>query len=155
MTSKECDDLIDKAVASGVLDSSGDLNFNMRGSREEIIAGILGRCAAWNMPMTRFSAERLADSALRVIRRRRWLWVMWIAIPLILAMAVLFTIVAARRAILDEETSPSQSLASTMALRYPDCVHIVEGRQRGAREWRRGGRPAEDSPDGELVCGLC
>jgi len=109
MTSKECDDLIDKAVASGVLDSSGDLNFNMRGSREEIIAGNLGRCATWNMPMIRFSAERLADSALRVIRRRRWLWVMWIAIPLILAMAVLFTIVAARRAILDDETGPSES----------------------------------------------
>ena len=43
MTSKECDDLINKAVASGVLDLSGDLNFNMRGSREEIIAGISGK----------------------------------------------------------------------------------------------------------------
>jgi hypothetical protein len=31
---------------------------------------------------------------------------MWIAIPLILAMAVLFAIVAAKRAILDDETGP-------------------------------------------------
>jgi len=114
MTTKECDYLIDKAVAGGELDWSGDLNFNMRGSRKEIIAGILGRCAAWNMPMTRFMAERLADNALRDIRRRRWLWVMWIAIPLILAMAVLFAIIAASRAILENEADPSQSSASTM-----------------------------------------
>lgn len=95
MTRKRCDYLIDKALATGMLDPSGDLNFNMRGSREELIAGILERCAAWNIPMTRVRAERLTDRAIRHIRRRRWSWIMWIAILLIPALAVLFAIIAA------------------------------------------------------------
>jgi hypothetical protein len=95
MTRKRCDYLIDQAFTTSVLDSSGDLKFNMQGSREEIIAGILERCAAWNIPMTRVRAERLTGRAIRDIRRRQWSWIMWIAIPLILAVAVLVAIVAA------------------------------------------------------------
>lgn len=99
MTRKRGDYLIDKALAHGALDSSGDLKFNMRGSREEIIAGILERCAAWNIPMTRVRAERLTDRAIRDIRRRQWSRIVWIAIPLILAVAVLVAIVAAMESI--------------------------------------------------------
>lgn len=99
MTRKRCDYLIDQAFATGVLDSSGDLNFNMRGSREEIIAEILERCAEWNMPMTRVRAERLTDRAIHDIRRRQWSWIMWLAILVILAVAVVVAIVAAIQSI--------------------------------------------------------
>ena len=95
MTREQCDYLIDKALATGVLDSAGDLTFPLKGSREEIIAGILERCAAWNMPMTRAEAERLTDRAIRDIRRRRWSWIMWIALLAIPALAILFAIIAA------------------------------------------------------------
>jgi hypothetical protein len=39
VTKEDADYCIDKAVATGVLDSAGDLNFIARGNREEIIAG--------------------------------------------------------------------------------------------------------------------
>jgi len=41
MTKEDADYCIDKALANGVLDSAGDLNFVARGNREEIIAEIL------------------------------------------------------------------------------------------------------------------
>jgi hypothetical protein len=94
ITRKRCDYLIDKALATGVLDSSGELKFNMRGSREEIIAGILERCAVWNMPITRVRAEHITDRALRDIRRRQCSWIMWIAILSILAVTILVAIIA-------------------------------------------------------------
>ena len=67
MTKEDADYCIDKALATGVLDSAGDLNFIARGNREEIIAEILQKGAIWNMPMPRDEAERLTNQAVRGI----------------------------------------------------------------------------------------
>jgi hypothetical protein len=68
MTKVDADYCIDKALANGVLDSAGDLNFVARGNREEIIAEILEKAATWNMPMPRDEAERLTNRAVRGIK---------------------------------------------------------------------------------------
>jgi hypothetical protein len=69
MTKEDADYYIDKALATGQLDSSGNLNFRMRGTREEIIAGILTTAKAWGQLMTCDQAEQLAD---RAIRKAHW-----------------------------------------------------------------------------------
>jgi hypothetical protein len=69
MTKEDADYYIDKALATGLLDSNGNLNFRMRGTREEIIDGILTTAKAWGQLMTRDQAEQLAD---RAIRKARW-----------------------------------------------------------------------------------
>jgi hypothetical protein len=69
MTKEEADYAIDKALATGLLDSNGALNFHLRGSREEIITGILTTAKAWGQLMTCDQAERIAD---RAIRKARW-----------------------------------------------------------------------------------
>ena len=69
MTKEDADYAIDKALATGLLDSNGNLNFHMRGTREEIIAGILTTAKAWGQLMTCDQAERIAD---RAIRKARW-----------------------------------------------------------------------------------
>ena len=65
MTKEDADYCIDKALANGVLDSAGDLNFVARGNREEIIAEILQKGATWNIPMPRDEGERLTNQAVR------------------------------------------------------------------------------------------
>jgi hypothetical protein len=69
MTKEEADYAIDKALATGLLDSNGALNFHLHGSREEIITGILMTAKAWGQLMTCDQAERIAD---RAIRKTRW-----------------------------------------------------------------------------------
>jgi hypothetical protein len=69
MTKEDANYAIDKALATGLLDSNGNLNFHMRGTREEIIAGILTTAKAWGQLMTCDQAERIAD---RAIRKARW-----------------------------------------------------------------------------------
>src|SRR5208283_554476 len=69
ITKEDADYCIDKALATGLLDSNGNLNFHMRGSREEIITGILTTAKAWGQLMTCDQAERIAD---RAIRKARW-----------------------------------------------------------------------------------
>jgi len=69
MTKEDADYYIDKSLATGLLDSNGNLNFRMRGTREEIIAGILTTAKAWGQLMTCDQAERIAD---RAIRKARW-----------------------------------------------------------------------------------
>jgi len=69
MTKEDANYAIDKALATGLLDSNGNLNFRMRGTREEIIAGILTTAKAWGQLMTCDQAERIAD---RAIRKARW-----------------------------------------------------------------------------------
>ena len=69
MTKEDANYAIDKALATGLLDSNGALNFRMRGTREEIIAGILTTAKAWGQLMTCDQAERIAD---RAIRKARW-----------------------------------------------------------------------------------
>ena len=69
MTKEDADYYIDKALATGQLDSNGNLNFRMRGTREEIITSILTTAKAWGQLMTCDQAEQLAD---RAIRKARW-----------------------------------------------------------------------------------
>ena len=47
MTKEDANYVIDKALATGLLDSNGNLNFLMHGTREEIITGILTTAKAW------------------------------------------------------------------------------------------------------------
>jgi hypothetical protein len=56
-------------LATGLLDSNGNLNFHMRGTREEITTGILMTAKAWGQLMTCDQAERIADLAMR---KSRW-----------------------------------------------------------------------------------
>jgi hypothetical protein len=69
MTKEDADYYIDKALATGQLDSNGNLNFHIRGTREEIITGILTTAKAWGQLMTCDQAERIAD---RANRKARW-----------------------------------------------------------------------------------
>ena len=69
MTKEDANYAIDKALATGLLDSNGNLNFHVRGTREEIITGILTTAKAWGQLMTCDQAERIAD---RAIRKARW-----------------------------------------------------------------------------------
>ncbi len=69
MTKEEADYVIDKALATGLLDSNGNLNFHMHGAREEIITSILTTAKAWGQLMTCDQAEQLAD---RAIRKAHW-----------------------------------------------------------------------------------
>jgi len=84
MTKDDADYCIDKALATGLLDSNGGLNFHFRGSREEIIAEILEKSAAWGMATSRAEAERLTDQAILQIRARRMIhWLLWIALAVV------------------------------------------------------------------------
>ena len=92
MTKENADYCIDKAVATGVLDSAGDLNFIARGNREEIIAEILHKGATWNMPVSRDEAERLTNQAVRGNKLRRRSRIFWtvalVAIAYLIASAL-------------------------------------------------------------------
>lgn len=88
MTKEDADYYIDKALATGQLDSNGNLNFRMRGTREEIIAGILTTAKAWGQLMTCAEAERLTDRAIRVIRTRRVIFWLMMAIAVVVGATV-------------------------------------------------------------------
>ena len=92
MTKEDADYCIDKALATGVLDSAGDLNFIARGNREKIIAEILQNGATWNMPIPRDEAERLTNQAVRGNKLRRGSRIFWtvalVAIAYLIASAV-------------------------------------------------------------------
>ena len=68
MTKEDANYAIDKALATGLLDSNGNLNFHMHGAREEIITSILTTAKAWGQLMTCDQAERIADRAIRKAR---------------------------------------------------------------------------------------
>ena len=65
----DADYLIDKALATGAIDSNGDLVFNIRGTREEIVGRMMASAGAWNMPMSRAEAERRTDAAIAASTR--------------------------------------------------------------------------------------
>jgi hypothetical protein len=72
MTREDADYAIDKALATGLLDSSGGLNFIAKGfSREEAAAQIIERSTAWGQPVGREDAERMASRGIRHIWYRR------------------------------------------------------------------------------------
>jgi hypothetical protein len=62
---------IDRALATGELDSAGNLAFPVKGSREEIIEQITATAKTWGMPMTRDKAEEKADAAFASVEKRR------------------------------------------------------------------------------------
>jgi hypothetical protein len=88
MTKEDANYTIDKALATGLLDSNGNLNFHMRGTREEIIAGILTTAKAWGQLMTCVEAERLTDRAIRGIRTRRVIFWLMMAIAVVVGATV-------------------------------------------------------------------
>jgi hypothetical protein len=89
LTREDADYLIDKALASGLLDSSGDLNFHMRGTREEIIDGMMATAKAWGSPLSQAEAASIADKA---IRWQRWRPIE--ALTLVLLAAICFVLVS-------------------------------------------------------------
>jgi hypothetical protein len=68
MTTEDANYAIDKALACGLLDSAGSLNFHAIGSRDEIVAQIIESGAIWDMPVTPKDAERIAGRAIRQIK---------------------------------------------------------------------------------------
>lgn len=72
MTREDADYAIDKSLASGLLDSSGGLNFTAKGSTREVVAGqIIERSTAWGQPVGREDAEHMASRGIRHIWYRR------------------------------------------------------------------------------------
>jgi hypothetical protein len=58
LTREDADYVIDKALATGAIDSNGNINFHKIGTKEEIINGMMATSRAWGSPMTREEAMR-------------------------------------------------------------------------------------------------
>ena len=93
LTREEADSCIDKALASGALDSDGIFTFRVKGTREQIVEQILEVCELWNEPMTRAKAEAKADAAIRAMRSQ-WVfaWLSW-AISIMVIILALFLVI--------------------------------------------------------------
>ena len=66
MTREDADYAIDKSPASGLLDSSGGLNFTAKGFTREVVAGqIMERSTAWGQAVGREDAEHMASRGIR------------------------------------------------------------------------------------------
>jgi hypothetical protein len=89
--------VVDKALATGAIDSNGDINFHMRGTREEIIDGMMATSKAWGSPMTRADAMRQVSREIAWPRRIQR-FVLHAAVELIKVVAVLalFIVIAGR-----------------------------------------------------------
>jgi hypothetical protein len=72
MSREDCDYAIDRALATGGLDSAGNLAFHVKGTREEIVGQIMETAGAWGHPMTREQAEAKADAAIAAIGKREF-----------------------------------------------------------------------------------
>jgi hypothetical protein len=88
MNREDADYMIDKALATGGLDSAGDLAFPVKGTREEIVEQIIGAARTWGMPMTREQAEDTADAAIAAIGKRQF----WTIIATAIAAAAIFVL---------------------------------------------------------------
>jgi hypothetical protein len=98
VTQEQADYFIDKALASGTLDSAGTLTFRVKGTHSQIVGQILEVCELWNEPMTRAKAEAKADAALRAMWVRRvsaWLSRAVLILAMILALLFIVGIIAA------------------------------------------------------------
>ena len=90
MTKEEADYCIDKALATGLLDSAGDLNFKATGfNAEEIAAEIVTVTAAWGHAVSHEDALRMAEQAIRKIDRRRLLWTAGITVAVLACLVAL------------------------------------------------------------------
>jgi hypothetical protein len=98
LTREEADSCIDKALASGALDSDGIFTFRVKGTREQIVEQILEVCELWNEPMTRAKAEAKADAAIRAMRSQRVFaglpWAISIMVIILALLLVICTITA-------------------------------------------------------------
>ncbi len=65
ITREDAEYTIDKSLAIGAIDSNGDLNFHMRGTREEIIDGMMATARAWGSQLSRADGARITDKAIR------------------------------------------------------------------------------------------
>jgi len=93
LTREEADSCIDKALASGALDSDGIFTFRVKGTREQIVEQILEVCELWNEPMTRAKAEAKADAAIRAMRSQRvFAWLSWAISIMVIILALLLVI---------------------------------------------------------------
>ena len=93
MTRAEADSCIDKALASGALDSNGIFTFRVKGTREQIVEQILQVCELWNEPMTRAKAEAKADAAIWAMRSQRvFAWLSWAISKMVIILALLLVI---------------------------------------------------------------
>ena len=86
----DADYLIDKALATGAIDSNGDLVFHIRGTREEIVGRMMASAKPWNMPMSRAEAERRTDAAIAAStppQRVEWflLGALWVVVAMMIA----------------------------------------------------------------------
>jgi hypothetical protein len=70
LTREDTDYIVDKALATGAIDSNGNLNFHMRGTRDEIINGMMATAKAWGSPLSQAEAGSIAD---KEIRRQWWM----------------------------------------------------------------------------------
>jgi hypothetical protein len=65
MSKDEAAYIVDKALAVGAIDGNGNLNFHMRGTREEIIGAIMTVAKAWGFPLSQADAGSITDKAIR------------------------------------------------------------------------------------------
>ena len=78
MSREDCDYVIDRALATGGLDSDGNPTLHVKGTRDEIIGQIMEIAGGWGQPMTRNEATRVVYKA---IAKRSWPWLwIWIAL---------------------------------------------------------------------------
>jgi hypothetical protein len=69
MTKDEAAYIIDKALAVGLIDSSGGLNFHGKGTRDEIVGQIMATSKAWGAPLTREEAMHTVSREIAWPRR--------------------------------------------------------------------------------------
>ncbi len=68
MSREDCDYAIDRARATGLLDSSGGLNFRATGyTPEEVAAQIIERSTAWGQPVSHDDAVAMGTRGIRRI----------------------------------------------------------------------------------------
>jgi hypothetical protein len=70
---------------------AGGLNVMNKGTRNEIIAGIMAWSATWGSPLSREQAEAKADQTIKATRpRRSWLILVMIVLVIIVAICAWF-----------------------------------------------------------------
>lgn len=89
-TARPQDYAIDKALASGALDSAGNPTIHVKGNtREEIVVQLMEGAAAWGMPMTKEQAEARADAAIKAIKHSWPAWMMPTVVGAVMLIAAL------------------------------------------------------------------
>jgi len=94
MSRDTADYVIDKCLATGGLDSAGNLCFAAKGTREEIVGQIMEVAEALGHPMTSEEAATKADAAIGKIQASQfWSWLGAAMLGVAIAIAVIFVAV--------------------------------------------------------------